>query len=315
MLLKKGGNCWLKKWKFIFYMLEMIIMVPIIMPFHSPISLWLKWLCQWFCFTQSTNWVGASRKVVAGTKEIWKKIQCRLRPAQCMGSPMQCARLYGAKIDGDEEVNWYEHQKSQHCWPSTTTTKSSTAWRTSYNCKSDIESPLDLWTVSKRFRTNCYKGSKSNFSKKRDEGQGLHRFRNILRVGRFTPPPSTLLCQIKAPRDRIFFGIFTSFPLITKFTSDYYLKEMERRKFLNEKESHFCKLLDIVFAFFFPSAFPSSFMTRHGLSLRTHRIVNIVLHIANRLVCWHGSLHRSLQDHHHHHNDEYHRHQHHHHHH
>ena len=104
MLLKKGGNCWLKKWKFIFYMLEMIIMVPIIMPFHSPISLWLKWLCQWFCFTQSTNWVGASRKVVAGTKEIWKKIQCRLRPAQCMGSPMQCARLYGAKIDGDEEL-------------------------------------------------------------------------------------------------------------------------------------------------------------------------------------------------------------------
>ena len=148
-----------------------------------------------------------------------------------------------------------------------------------------IESPLDLWTVSKRFRTNCYKGSKSNFSKKRDEGQGLYRFRNILRVGRFTPPPSTLLCQIKAPRDRIFFGIFTSFPLITKFTSDYYLKEMERRKFLNEKESHFCKLLDIVFAFFFPSAFPSSFMTRHRLSLRTHRIVNIVLHIANRLVC------------------------------
>ena len=107
---------------------------------------------------------------------------------------------------------------------------------------------------------------------------------DILRVGRFTPPPSTLLCQAKAPRDRIFFGIFTSFPLITKFTSDYYLKERERRKFLNEKESQFCKLLDIVFAFFFPSAFPSSFLTRHGLSLRTHRIVNIVLHIANRLV-------------------------------
>ena len=36
-----------------------------------------------------------------------------------------------------------------------------------------IESPLDLWTVSKRFRTNCYKGSKCNFNKKRDEGQGL----------------------------------------------------------------------------------------------------------------------------------------------
>ena len=106
-----------------------------------------KCLCQWFCFTQSTNWVCASGRVVAGTKEIWKKIQCRLRPAQCMGSPMQCARLYGAKIDGDEEVNWYEHQKSQHCWPSTTTTKSSTAWRTSYKCKNNIESPLDLWTV------------------------------------------------------------------------------------------------------------------------------------------------------------------------
>ena len=154
-----------------------------------------------------------------------------------------------------------------------------------YKCKNDIESPLDLWTVSKRFRTHRYKESKCNFNKKRDEGQGLYRFRNILRVGRFTPPPSTLLCQTKAPRDRIFFGIFTSFPLITKFTSDYYLKERERRKFLNEKESQFCKLLDIVFAFFFPSAFPSSVMTRHGLSLRTHRIVNIVLHIANRLVC------------------------------
>ena len=116
--------------------------------------------------------------------------------------------------------------------------------------------------------------------KKRDAGQGLQRFRNILRVGRFTPPPSTLLCQTKAPRDRIFFGIFTSFPLITKFTSDYYLKERERRKFLNKKESQFCKLLDIVFAFFLPSAFPSSFMTRHGLSLRTHRIQFCILPIA-----------------------------------
>ena len=148
---------------------------------------------------------------------------------------MQCARLYGAKIDGDEEVNWYEHHKSQHCWPSTTT-KSSSAWRSSYKCKNNIESPLDLWTVSKRFRTSLEKGSKCNFNKKRDAGQGLYRFRNILRVGRFTPPPSTLLCQTKAPRNRIFFGIFTSFPLITKFTSDYYLKERERRKFLNEKE-------------------------------------------------------------------------------
>ena len=48
-------------------------------------------------------------------------------------------------------------------------------------------SPLDLWTVSKRFRTNFYlvatsleKGSKCNFNKKkRDTGQGLYKFRNI----------------------------------------------------------------------------------------------------------------------------------------
>lgn len=145
-----------------------------------------------------------------------------------------------------------------------------------------------LWTFGqfpKDLEQIAIKDRNATLTKKGDEGQGLYRFRNILRVGSFTPPPSTLLCQTKAPRNRIFFGIFTSFPLITKFTSDYYLKERERRKFLNEKESHFCKLLDIVFALFFPSAFPSSFMTRHRLSLRTHRIVNIVLHIANRLVC------------------------------
>ena len=43
-------------------------------------------------------------------------------------------------------------------------------------------SPLDLWTVSKRFRTNCYlvptsleKGSKCNVNKKRAGCQGLIR--------------------------------------------------------------------------------------------------------------------------------------------
>ena len=145
--------------------------------------------------------------------------------------------------------------------------------------------PKDLEQIAIWWRPPQRKDQNATSTKKRDTGQGLYRFRNILRLGRFKPLPSTLLYQAKAPRDRIFFGIFTSFPLITKFTSDYYLKERERRKFLNEKESQFCKLLDIVFAFFFPSAFPSSFLTRHGLSLRTHRIVNIVLHIANRLVC------------------------------
>ena len=36
-----------------------------------------------------------------------------------------------------------------------------------YKCKNDIESPLDLWTVSKRFRTHRYKESKCNFNKKK----------------------------------------------------------------------------------------------------------------------------------------------------
>ena len=144
--------------------------------------------------------------------------------------------------------------------------------------------PKDLEPNAIWWRPPQRKDQNATSTKKRAACQGLQRFRNILRVGRFTPPPSTLLCQAKAPRDRIFFGIFTSFPLITKFTSDYYLKERERREFLNEKESQFCKLLHIVFAFFFPSAFLSSFLTKHGLSLRSHRIVNIVLHIANRLV-------------------------------
>ena len=158
-----------------------------------------KCLCQWFCFTQSTNWVGASRKVVAGTKEIWKKIQCRLRPAQCMGSPMQCARLYGAKIDGDEELRRSidtNTRRASIAGPAPPLPNPAPHGEHHITAKMTlmIESPLDLWTVSKRFRTNCYlvatsleKGSKCNFNKKRDEGQGLYRFRNILCVGRFTP--------------------------------------------------------------------------------------------------------------------------------
>ena len=141
------------------------------MPSHSPISLWLSVCANDFVLYRVQYGLVHPKKLFLALKRFGRK--SNVGWGQCMGSPMQCARLYGAKIDGDEEVNWYEHQKSQQCWPSTTT-KSSTAWRTSYKCKNNIESPLDLWTVSKRFRTNCYlvatsleKGSKCNFNKKK----------------------------------------------------------------------------------------------------------------------------------------------------